>query len=165
MAVLTKANAILVASIILTLLVWEYVGRRVNPILFTYPVAIVGAFYELIITGELFGFLLQSLQVLIYGFTAAVVIGILLGVIVGRFAAAEYAIDHAILGETGASDLAERSILRAGAAAHAHLRPSVAAGPQGLGDLVLQERPYFSPPRGFFRRVLQSHYLNYLSIA
>jgi len=93
MAVLTKANAIRVASIILTLLVWEYVGRRVNPILFTYPVAIVGAFYELIITGELFGFLLQSLQVLIYGFTAAVVIGILLGVIVGRFAAAEYAID------------------------------------------------------------------------
>ena len=93
MAVLTKANTIRVASIILTLLVWEYVGRRVNPILFTYPVAIVGAFYELIITGELFGFLLQSLQVLIYGFTAAVVIGILLGVIVGRFAAAEYAID------------------------------------------------------------------------
>lgn len=93
MGILTRANAIRVVSIILTLLLWEYVGRHVNPILFTYPVAIAHAFYELIATGELFGFLWQSIQVLLYGFSLAVIIGILLGVIVGRFAAAEYAID------------------------------------------------------------------------
>ncbi len=93
MRLLTRANAIRAASILLTLLVWECVGRNVNPILFTYPVAIARAFYELVATGELFGFLWQSLQVLAYGFSLALVLGILLGVIVGRFAAAEYAID------------------------------------------------------------------------
>jgi len=93
MGILTKANVIRAASILLTLLLWEWVGRSVNPILFTYPVAIAGAFYELVATGELFGFLWQSLQVLAYGFGLAVIAGILLGVIVGRFAAAEYAID------------------------------------------------------------------------
>ncbi len=93
MGLLTRANAIRVVSILVTLVVWEYVGRNVNPILFTYPVAIARAFYELVATGELFGFLWQSLQVLAYGFSLALVLGIFLGVIVGRFAAAEYAID------------------------------------------------------------------------
>ncbi len=93
MGILTRANSIRAASILLTLLLWEWVGRSVNPILFTYPIAIAGAFYELVVTGELFGFLWQSLQVLAYGFSLAVVAGILLGVIVGRFAAAEHAID------------------------------------------------------------------------
>jgi NitT/TauT family transport system permease protein len=93
MGMLTRANAIRAVSILLTLAVWEYVGRHVNPILFTYPVAIAGAFYELVATGELFGFLWQSLQVLFYGFGLAVIAGILLGVFVGRFASAEHAID------------------------------------------------------------------------
>ena len=93
MRILNRANAIRAASILLTLLVWEYVGRNVNPILFTYPVAIAGAFYEVVATGELFGFLWQSLQVLGYGFSLALLAGIFLGVVVGRFTAAEHAID------------------------------------------------------------------------
>jgi NitT/TauT family transport system permease protein len=93
MGLLNRANLIRVGSILVTLAVWEYVGRNVNPILFTYPLAIAGAFYELVVTGELFGFLWQSLQVLAYGISLALVLGILVGVIVGRFAAAEYAID------------------------------------------------------------------------
>lgn len=93
MGTLSRANAIRAVSILLTLLAWEWVGRSVNPILFTYPVAIARAFYELVASGELFGFLWQSLQVLAYGFSLAVGVGILLGVVVGRFAAAEYALD------------------------------------------------------------------------
>ena len=93
MRLLTRANLIRAASIVLTLLVWEYVGRSVNPILFTYPLAIARAFYELVTTGELFTYLLPSLQVLGGGFALAVVFGILLGVVVGRFTAAENAID------------------------------------------------------------------------
>lgn len=93
MGILTRANAIRAASILVTLLAWEWVGRSVNPILFTYPIAIARAFYEVVVSGELFGFLGQSLQVLAYGFSLALALGILLGVVVGRFNAAEYAID------------------------------------------------------------------------
>ncbi len=93
MKVFNRANAIRAVSILVTLVLWEWVGRNVNPILFTYPVAIAQAFYELVVTGELFGYLWQSLQVLTYGFLLAVIVGIFLGVVVGRYHAAEYAID------------------------------------------------------------------------
>ncbi len=94
MRLLTRANLIRAVSIVATLLVWEYVGRNVNPILFTYPVAIAGAFWELLVAKpEFWGYLGQSLLVLSSGFSLAVILGILMGVIVGRFAAAEYAID------------------------------------------------------------------------
>jgi ABC-type nitrate/sulfonate/bicarbonate transport system permease component len=40
-------------SLIFVLLIWEYYGRRVNPILFTYPSAIARAFVALVANGEL----------------------------------------------------------------------------------------------------------------
>ena len=33
-------------SLLLVLALWEYYGRRVNPILFTYPLAIAPRFYR-----------------------------------------------------------------------------------------------------------------------
>ena len=40
-------------SLLIVLALWEYYGRRVNPILFTYPVAILRAFVDLVMSGEL----------------------------------------------------------------------------------------------------------------
>jgi ABC-type nitrate/sulfonate/bicarbonate transport system permease component len=63
-------------SLAVVLTVWELYGRSVNPILFTYPTAIARAFVELASGGELQRFLLQSLEVFVYGFVLAVAVGI-----------------------------------------------------------------------------------------
>ena len=80
-------------SLIFVLLVWEYYGRRVNPILFTYPSAIARAFVILVANGELQSYMKESLLVLTYASILSVLAGILLGVIMGRFSIVEWAAD------------------------------------------------------------------------
>jgi len=77
----------------LLLIVWELVGPTINPIFFTYPSQIAKAFYELAANGELFYYGLQSLQVLIYGLSVAIAVGIPLGVAMARFRRLDWAID------------------------------------------------------------------------
>lgn len=71
-------------SLALVLTTWELYGRSVNPILFTYPTAVASAFVELVSKGELQRFLLQSLEVFLYGFVLAVLFGIPLGIFLAR---------------------------------------------------------------------------------
>src|SRR5262249_20707939 len=66
------------------LVAWELYGRSLNPIFLSYPVAIVGAAADLIGSGELVAALLKSLQGLAIGFSLAVVVGIGLGLLMGR---------------------------------------------------------------------------------
>jgi NitT/TauT family transport system permease protein len=73
-------------SLVAVLTAWELYGRSVNPILFTYPTAIAQAFVELVSNGELQRFLLQSLEVFLYAFVLAVVVGIPLGIFLARSA-------------------------------------------------------------------------------
>jgi ABC-type nitrate/sulfonate/bicarbonate transport system permease component len=80
-------------SLIFVLLVWEYYGRRVNPILFTYPSAIARAFFILVGNGELQSYMKESLLVLTYASILSVLAGVLLGVIMGRFSIVEWAAD------------------------------------------------------------------------
>jgi ABC-type nitrate/sulfonate/bicarbonate transport system permease component len=80
-------------SLIFVLLVWEYYGRRVNPILFTYPSAIARAFFVLVGNGELQSYMKESLLVLTYASILSVLAGVLLGVIMGRFSIVEWAAD------------------------------------------------------------------------
>jgi sulfonate transport system permease protein len=80
-------------SLIFVLLVWEYYGRRVNPILFTYPSAIARAFFILVGNGELQSYMKESLLVLTYASILSVLAGVLLGVIMGRFSIVEWATD------------------------------------------------------------------------
>ena len=77
----------------LLLIVWELVGPTINPIFFTYPSQIAKAFYELAANGELLYYGLQSLQVLIYGLSVAIAVGIPLGVAMARFRRLDWAID------------------------------------------------------------------------
>src|SRR5262245_19667427 len=63
-------------SLVIVLALWEYYGRRVNPILFTYPLAIGRAFLELVVSGELQSYMQASLLVLLYASIFAVIVGV-----------------------------------------------------------------------------------------
>src|SRR5687768_15851701 len=78
-------------SLIVVLLIWEYYGRQVNPILFTYPSAIARAFLTLVANGELQSYMKESLLVLAYASVLSVLAGVLLGVVMGRFSIVEWA--------------------------------------------------------------------------
>jgi sulfonate transport system permease protein len=80
-------------SLVFVLLVWEFYGRRVNPILFTYPSAIARAFVSLVASGELQSYMKESLLVLTYASILSVLAGVFLGVIMGRFSIVEWATD------------------------------------------------------------------------
>ncbi|HWP33966.1 MAG TPA: ABC transporter permease [Thermodesulfobacteriota bacterium] len=88
-----RAAAIRLASLAVVLTAWELYGRSVNPILFTYPTAIAQAFAELVASGELQHYLLQSLQVLALSLLFSILVGIPLGVLIGRSTTVELATD------------------------------------------------------------------------
>jgi NitT/TauT family transport system permease protein len=80
----------------LILVVWEGVGPHIDPIFFTYPSKIAVAFYELTVSGELPHFLSQSLEVMLYGLLAAVVVGIPLAVLMARVRWLDWALEFPI---------------------------------------------------------------------
>ena len=90
-------NVIRVTTVGAFLIAWELYGRSLNPIFLSYPAAIAGAAAELIASGELVAALLKSLQGLVIGYTAAVVVGITLGVLMGRYRSVYYALDPFIV--------------------------------------------------------------------
>ena len=71
--------AIRIVSLVVVLGGWEYFGRQVNPVLFTYPTAVGRAAIKMIASGELWQYLSQSLIVLGAGLALAVVFGIARG--------------------------------------------------------------------------------------
>src|SRR5438132_9799888 len=80
-------------SLLVLLVVWEFYGRRVNPILFTYPTAILRAFIGRVTSGELQSYMKESLLVLFYASILSVIVGVLLGVVMVRFSLGEWATD------------------------------------------------------------------------
>ena len=79
-------------SLCVALLLWEIFGRRVNPIFGSYPSAIAEAFWQLLVTGELRGALYESLRPFVVGYALAIIVGVPLGLIIGRFRAVEAAL-------------------------------------------------------------------------
>ncbi|MFQ5894777.1 MAG: ABC transporter permease [Nitrospinota bacterium] len=81
-------------SAVLLLTAWEIYGRGyINPVIFTYPSAVVGAFVELVQSGKLLEASRQSVVVLTTGWVSAVAAGILLGLFMARFRVVENALD------------------------------------------------------------------------
>ena len=74
------------------LIFWEIFGRRVNPVFGSYPSAIALAFWELARSGELWKALFESLQPFFAGYLLAIVFGVPLGLLIGRFRTAEAAL-------------------------------------------------------------------------
>ncbi|MEK7229512.1 MAG: ABC transporter permease, partial [Candidatus Binatota bacterium] len=81
------------ASVVLFVVLWEYFGRQVNPLFFSYPSAIVKACVQLLIAGEFQRQAIGSLGIYAVGLGAALVLGILLGLLMGRYRLAEYLLD------------------------------------------------------------------------
>ncbi len=80
------------ASIAAVLIFWEIVGRQINPVFGSYPTAIAVAFWELLVTGQLWAALFESLKPFVVGYGLAIVIGVPLGLLIGGFRAAEAAL-------------------------------------------------------------------------
>ena len=79
-------------SVAVALVIWEIVGRNINPIFFSYPSAIAVAFWHLTVSGQLWGALSSSLRSFVAGYALAIVIGVPLGLLIGRFRTAEAAL-------------------------------------------------------------------------
>ncbi len=85
--------AVRVLSVTVGIAAWEIYGRRIHSVIFTYPSAIGKAFVELVRTGELPFYLKSSAVVLSLGFLLAILVGVPLGVLIGRRATIEQALD------------------------------------------------------------------------
>ncbi|MGA7787038.1 MAG: ABC transporter permease [Xanthobacteraceae bacterium] len=90
--------AVTLASLAILLVFWEIVGRHINPIFGAPPSAIFVAFIELVRNGKLGAALLQSVQPFIVGYGVAIVVGVPLGLIIGRFWVAEAALGVLVTG-------------------------------------------------------------------
>ena len=72
------------ASVVVFLIGWQWVGAHTNPILFATPGAVALAFVDMLRTGDLQeGFKLATMD-LVTGYVLAVVVGVVLGVLMGR---------------------------------------------------------------------------------
>jgi ABC-type nitrate/sulfonate/bicarbonate transport system permease component len=89
---------ITLTSIAVLLALWEYFGRDINPIFGSYPSAIFAAFITLLQNGKLGAALLQSLRPFVAGYAAAIVLGVPLGLVLGRFWIAEAALGILVTG-------------------------------------------------------------------
>jgi len=86
-------NVIRVLTVGAFLTAWELYGRSLNPIFLSYPTAVTGAFVELILSGQLFNAMVQSLSALALGFSVSIVAGIVIGLLMGRYRTIFFALD------------------------------------------------------------------------
>ena len=84
--------AITLASVTCLLIFWEIFGRQINPIFGSYPSAIAVAFWDLLVGGQLWKALYDSLRPFLLGYALAIVLGVPLRLIIGRFRVAEAAL-------------------------------------------------------------------------
>jgi len=89
----TYPNAVRAISVIIFLCVWEIVGRHMDPIFMTYPVAIFEAAIGLISSGELVRGFMQSLVPFAVGMLISIILGIAIGLAMGLWRIFEYAVD------------------------------------------------------------------------
>jgi NitT/TauT family transport system permease protein len=80
-------------SVAAAILLWEFFGRDVNPLFLSYPSAIARAFVQIVGSGQFMQQALNSLNVYFVGLAAALLVGILLGLLMGRYRLAEYILD------------------------------------------------------------------------
>src|SRR5436305_6182 len=79
-------------SVALVLVVWQLCGPFINPLFGTYPTAIVAAFWKLVGSGKLAAALIDSLRPFAAGYALAIMVGVPLGLLIGRFRVLEAAI-------------------------------------------------------------------------
>ena len=82
-----------VLSILSLAVLWEFTGRAMQSTLIPPLSHIAAAWWKLLISGKLLTNLSMSLTTLAIGFGLAVLFGIVLGVLMGRFRAVEHFLD------------------------------------------------------------------------
>src|SRR5437763_16301304 len=87
---LTSPNAIRAASIAVFFVVWEYYGRRMDPIFMAPPSAIFNAAVELVRSGALRKAMVETLAPFAAGMALTVIVGILLGIVIAQWRILEY---------------------------------------------------------------------------
>ena len=90
---LLSPNAIRTASVAVFFVIWEYYGRRMDPIFMAPPSAIFVATLELIQSGALNKALIQTLWPFSVGMALTVVLGIALGIVMAQWRTLEYVLD------------------------------------------------------------------------
>ncbi len=78
-------------SVVVAIGLWEYFGRNVDPVLGSYPSEIFESFLQMIRTNRLQVAFWESMQPFFAGYALAAVIGIPLGLLLGRFRLVEAA--------------------------------------------------------------------------
>ncbi|RKN37098.1 ABC transporter permease [Streptomyces hoynatensis] len=87
-----RYRLITAASLVVLLVVWEIVGRRMDPLFATYPTAIARTFKDELADGTLLTALWDSLKPLFLGYFLAAAAGIVIGMLVGRYRVVEAAV-------------------------------------------------------------------------
>ena len=84
-------NAVIsLISVVIVVGLWETFGRGVNPIFASYPSAIFAAAEEMAKSGQIFTAFFQSMKGLILGYILSALVGIPLGLLLGRYRWAEH---------------------------------------------------------------------------
>lgn len=84
------------ASMVTVAALWELGGRYANPIFLPTPSAVAAAGAVMLGSGELLGALVSSVQTVVVGFGVAAVVGIALGLLIGRYRIVDAATDWLI---------------------------------------------------------------------
>ena len=92
-ALLLSPNAIRTASVAVFFVIWEYYGRRMDPIFMAPPSAIFAAAVTLIQSGALEKAMVQTLWPFAVGMALTVVVGTLLGIVMAQWRTLEYVLD------------------------------------------------------------------------
>src|SRR2546422_11164314 len=82
--VVLSPNAIRTASVAVFFVIWEYYGRRMDPIFMAPPSAIFDAALQLIHSGALRKALVQTLWPFLVGMALTVIVGTLLGIVIAQ---------------------------------------------------------------------------------
>jgi ABC-type nitrate/sulfonate/bicarbonate transport system permease component len=83
---------ITLASVATLTALWEWFGRDINPVFGSYPSAIAAAFWDLVQSGKLQAATFESLQPFVAGYGLAILLGVPLGLVIGRYRVAEAAL-------------------------------------------------------------------------
>ena len=83
---------ITLSSVAVLTLLWEWFGRDINPVFGSYPSAIAEAFWDLARSGKLAAAMFESLRPFVVGYCLAILLGVPLGLVIGRYRVAEAAL-------------------------------------------------------------------------
>jgi len=92
-AMATSPNAIRTASVAVFFVIWEYFGRRMDPIFMAPPSAIFDATLQLMQSGALRKALIETLWPFAVGMMLTVVVGIVTGIVIAQWRTMEYILD------------------------------------------------------------------------